>query len=326
MTASAPETASPAAATSPAHGTAPRYAWLALALSLLCMGVGHIYSGRITKGLLLYFAWLVVPVTGLILALLPPSAAGLVLLFLLPALGLILLYGYAAIDAAVSALTAGANYRLRDYNRKPVYLLLIVVGLSYPLGVLMGYRMLVYEAFFIPTSSMAPTVCRGDRVLANKIEPRSGMPKRGELIVFEHREQGRVYNYLKRVIAVSGDRIAIREGVVVLNGQPLPYEAAPKEAFPATADSPPGKWSVEVNSGTRYVIANDKPAAVRNTAPRNLGSQVIPEGHVFVMGDNRNRAKDSRTFGPVPVTAIRGRVDYLFYPAGSWQRFGVLGG
>src|SRR5688572_1287546 len=79
--------------------TSRRVPWVALALSFLSAGVGHLYCGRIVKGLPLYFAWVLVPLGCLIAAARPPSATGLALLLLLPAVAVLCVYVYAAIDA-----------------------------------------------------------------------------------------------------------------------------------------------------------------------------------------------------------------------------------
>ena len=97
--------------------TSRRVPWVALALSFLSAGVGHLYCGRIAKGLPLYFAWLLVPLGITIAALLPPSPTSFVLLVLLPVVIVFIVYLYAAIDAWRLAYQIGSGYSLRDYNR-----------------------------------------------------------------------------------------------------------------------------------------------------------------------------------------------------------------
>src|SRR5687768_2871393 len=101
--------------------TSRRVPWVALALSLLSAGVGHLYCGRIAKGLPLYFAWILVPLGCLIAVVLPPSAASLVALLLLPAVAVLGVYIYAAIDAWRLAYRIGSDYSPRDYNRAGIY-------------------------------------------------------------------------------------------------------------------------------------------------------------------------------------------------------------
>ena len=120
--------------------TSRRIPWIALALSFLSAGVGHLYCGRIAKALPLYFAWCLVPLCVTIAALAPPSAASLVVLVLLPVVAVIIVYWYAAIDAWRLAYQIGSDYTLRDYNRAGLYWLLIVVQLIYPIGLMAGVR------------------------------------------------------------------------------------------------------------------------------------------------------------------------------------------
>src|SRR5215510_81584 len=93
-----------------------RVPWVALALSLLSAGVGHLYCGRIAKGLPLYFAWLLLPICITIAALLPPSPTRFMVLVLLPVIIVLTVYLYAAIDAWRLASRIGVDYALRDYN------------------------------------------------------------------------------------------------------------------------------------------------------------------------------------------------------------------
>src|ERR1044072_9731930 len=105
--------------------TSRRVPWVALALSFLSAGVGHLYCGRIAKGLPLFFAWILVPLCISVAALVPPSPSALALLMLLPAFAVLIAYGYAAFDAWRLACQIGPGYSLRDYNRAAVYWLLI---------------------------------------------------------------------------------------------------------------------------------------------------------------------------------------------------------
>src|SRR3954465_3908814 len=100
--------------------TSRRVPWIALALSFLSAGVGHLYCGRIAKGLPLYFAWLLVPLGITTAALLPPSPTSFLLLFLLPVVIVFSVYFYAAADAWQLACQIGPEYSLRDYNRARV--------------------------------------------------------------------------------------------------------------------------------------------------------------------------------------------------------------
>ena len=301
--------------------TSRRIPWVALALSFLSAGVGHLYCGRITKGLFLYFAWFLVPLCVTIAALGPPSVGTLVLLVLLPIVVVIIVYCYAAIDAWRLAYKIGSDYTLRDYNRAAVYWLLIVVQMIYPIGLTAGVRGLVYEAFMVPASSMSPTILNGDRILVRKLLPLHHFPERGDLIVFRNPEPAGGTTFIKRVVAVAGDRVELKGERLLINGNEVERYRVPDESLRIFGEQVRGQVSYEVNSGHRYLVAYDD-------SPDELPTEgdfeaAISERHVFVLGDNRDRSKDSRHFGSIHIGDVIGYVDYIYWPAVSWSRFGV---
>jgi signal peptidase I len=306
--------------------TMRRVPWVALALSLLSAGVGHLYCGRISKGLPLYFAWILVPLGCLIAAVCPPSATGLVLLLLLPAVAVLGVYIYAAIDAWRLAGQMGSDYSPRDYNRAGVYVLLIVVQLAYAIGLLATVRGSVYEAFVIPTRSMNPTILEGDRILARKLLPQNHFPERGDLIVYRNPTPTGAVNYIGRVVALAGDQVEISGDRVTINGNVLERDRVPRESLQLLGEQASGRVAYEVNSGRRYLVSygesSDGDASHDRRAQEDFEA-TIPERHVFVLGDNRERARDSRHFGTVHMGDIVGYVDYVYWPSETWSRFGV---
>jgi signal peptidase I len=301
--------------------TSRRVPWVALALSFLSAGVGHLYCGRIAKGLPLYFAWLLVPLSITIAALLPPSPTSFVLLVLLPVVIVFSVYLYAAIDAWRVADQIGSDYSLRDYNRAGVYLLLIVVQLVYSVGLIAGVRGFMYEAFIIPTSSMSPTILSGDRFLARKLLPLHHAPKRGDLIVYRNPMPTAAAKYVGRVVAVAGDHLEIRGERLFINGKELERDRVPDESLKFLGEQVNGRVAFEENSGRRYLVAyGDSKDGGR---ARGDLEATIPERHVFVLGDNRDRAKDSRDFGSIHLADVVGDVEYIYWPSQSWSRFGV---
>ena len=301
--------------------TSRRVPWVALALSFLSAGVGHLYCGRIAKGLPLYFAWLLVPLGITIAALLPPSPTSFVLLVLLPVVIVFIVYLYAAIDAWRLADQIGPGYSLRDYNRAGVYWLLIVVQLVYSIGLIAGVRGFVYEAFRIPTSSMSPTILPGDRILARKLLTRDHVPKRGDLIVYRNPTPTGATKFIGRVVAVAGDHLEIRGERLFINGKELERDRVPDESLKFLGEQVNGRVAFEENSGRRYLVAyGDSKDGGRAQGDFDA---TIPERHVFVLGDNRDRAKDSRHFGSIHLADIVGYVEYIYWPSESWSRFGV---
>lgn len=301
--------------------TSRRIPWVAMALSFLSAGVGHIYCGRIYKGLLLYFAWFVIPLAASLGAIAGASLGTLFGLILLPALAVTVLYFYAACDAYSIAKATGPEYQLKDYNRAAIYWLLILVELVYPVGLTVGVREYVLEAFVLPTRSMAPNFLPGDRVLVNKLASRKEFPERGDVIVFRNPapEGGRVF--IKRVIAVAGDRLVIKGETVEVNGKQLERERVPVESLDAIREHLEGDVYYESQSGTRYLVMSGGGDTIENTIEST--DLVVPPHCVFVLGDNRMRSRDSRHFDPIHVGDVIGYVDYIFWPAESWSRFGV---
>jgi len=301
--------------------TSRRVPWVALALSFLAAGVGHLYCGRIAKGLPLYFAWLLVPLGITIAALLPPSPTSFVLLVLLPVLIVFSLYLHAAIDAWRLADQIGPSYSLRDYNRAGIYGLLIVVQLVYAIGLIAAVRGFVYEAFRIPSSSMSPTFLPGDRFLARKLLTRDHVPERGDLIVYRNPMPTGGSKFIGRVIAIAGDHVEIRGERVLINGNELERDRVPNESLKFLGDQVNGRVAFEENSGQRYLVAyGDSKDGGRAQGDFDA---TIPDRSVFVLGDNRDHSNDSRNFGSIHLADIVGYVEYIYWPSASWSRFGV---
>jgi signal peptidase I len=134
------------------------------------------------------------------------------------------------------------------------------------------------QAFWIPSPSMEPTLDVGDRVLVNKLSYKFHDVNRGDVVVFDRPsgastgENGEIKDLIKRVIAVGGDTIEAKEGNVFVNGEQI-----------------------------------DEDYLEPGTPTDNLPLTTIPEGQVFVMGDNRTNSEDSRIFGPIDEDAIVGR-------------------
>ena len=172
-------------------------------------------------------------------------------------------------------------------------------------------RTFVVQAFKIPSGSMKPTLEIGDHLLVNKFiygvrVPFIGQrvldfhtPQRDDVIVFIY-PQDETKDFIKRVKALPGERVEIRNKQLFVDGERIE---------------------------DLYGHFEDESGAMRN--PRdNFQSFVVPEGHVFVMGDNRDYSHDSRFWGPVPIDDILGKAFILYW---SWDaknfrpRWGRLG-
>lgn len=148
----------------------------------------------------------------------------------------------------------------------------------------------VMQAFFIPSPSMDPTLKVHDRVLVNKLSYHLHDVNRGDIVVFERppTEGEGIKDLIKRVIALPGESLVIDNGKVYIDGRLLdePYLQ-------------PG------------VVTHNRPEATR-CAPTN--PCVIPQGQVWVMGDNRDNSRDSRYFGPIAESTIVGRAFVKVWP------------
>ncbi len=145
-------------------------------------------------------------------------------------------------------------------------------------------RTFIVEPYMVEGPSMRPTLENHERLVVNKFIYTFTEPKKGEIIIFRYpRDPSR--DFIKRVIATGGDTIEIRSGRVYVNGE-LKNED--------------------------YIL--DKTKGSYNKA-------IVPEGHVFVMGDNRNNSEDSRfpDVGFVPFKLIKGKASAVFWPLDSWR-------
>ncbi len=209
---------------------------------------------------------------------------------------------------------SGAKKLVRQLMELP---LLVLVAF----GIAVLIKTFLAQAFFIPSGSMKPTLRNGDRVLVEKLSYRFGDPERGQVVVFAKtvlpgpqpdlpwdedlrnliREvlglpTGREEDYIKRIVAIGGDRITYegRPRRLEVNGRtvPQPYLKRPDRFSPAVT---PANCK-----GMHLLPAGD---ACR-----------VPAGRVFVMGDNRNKSMDSRVFGAVEENMLVGRAFVIIWP------------
>ncbi len=295
-----------------------RRPWIAVAFSVICTGLGHVYCGRIVKGLVLFLITLLFLPATMASALAEPSWA--VWAFYLPSAVVVILLGlYAVIDSYFVARRQKGPYALKEYNRAAIYILFALTGIAIPIVTALMVRIHAFEAFYVPVSSMAPNILKGDRFLVNKAAYRCKTPERGDVVVFRS-PPNRRQNFIKRVVGLPGDTVAVRGHDVYLNGQRLPREEMPKSASSAIGDQLEGKLYNETNAGKTYSVL----AAEGSSKVDDFEEITVPVGNYFVLGDNRDNSRDSRSFKFVPIGDILGRVQFVYFPAGSWSRFGVF--
>ena len=279
----------------------PRRAWIALLLSLLTVGLGHLYAGRGRRGAILFFLALAYVPAIQLLARMP--AGDYVLYALLGVIAFeIGLAFFAVVDATFAALRAERPYHARAYNHVGLYIGLVLVSTLWTTMSVSYLRAHAFEAFRLPTRSMEPTLAFGDRVLVNKF--RVEHLQLGDVVVFRAPENPD-RTFIKRVIGMPGDRVRIDEnGAVFLNDRPF--------SKPASGSSKKGAQRLREGTTDRiwYVHGGEQQA---------FEIDEVPAGHVYVLGDNRPQSMDSRRFGPVPLGDVTGVLQHIVSPNRGWR-------
>jgi len=302
-----------------------RWPWLAVTLSVIMSGLGHIYCGRFVKGLVLTFlSCILIPVISGILSVGHSSVRIVVIITALVASSVVWLF--AIIDSGYTAKRTADSYTPKDYNRWYVYVILVMMGTGGSTQIAFNVRATLLEAFRVPSASNYPTIDPNDRLLANKLAYKNSDPKRGDLIVFLN-PTDRGQNYIKRVVAIAGDTVEIKEGQLYVNDEKLQRkvlaQSTPDNIRVEVKGEPlEGDIFEETNGDSKYkIFLTGSPDDITSS---DFAKITVPEHHCFVLGDNRMNSYDSRHFGPIPLATVKGRADYLYWPAKDWSRFGRI--
>lgn len=262
----------------------PRRPWIAALLTLVTRGLGHLYSGNLRRGLILFGIdqLLLLSFAASILVITP----NLIILTMILT-GSLAFVGFCVVDAVLIARQGKANYELKKYNRWFAYVgYFVVLSLLFSTIVSSIIKANFVEAFKIPSGAMVPTVLIGDHLLADKFVYKTNDPKRGDIVIFPCPEDPS-RTFIKRLIAVEGDVVEIRNKKLFIN---------------------------EREQQEEYIVNTDP--HIRTDQRDNYGPLKVPPGQLFFMGDNRDQSYDSRFYGFVPKDTIKGKAVMLYW---SWN-------
>ena len=200
-----------------------------------------------------------------------------------------------------------------DFSPQPLnWLFDVVESLVWAFFIAMIIRLVLFQTFYIPSGSMEPTLYEGDRIVANKLIYKLRQPNRGEVLIFKvysYFNEGEMDNqfaqkfmpmgrssfspnsdlgerfllrdYIKRVAALPGDEVEVRNQRLYINGDPV--------------EEP---WITDQKYDFNY----------------EFGPETVPEGHLFVLGDNHRNSQDSHKLGYLPISNVVGKALFVFYP------------
>lgn len=209
-----------------------------------------------------------------------------------------------------------------------------VKAIVWALAVALLIRQFFFQAFRIPTGSMKETLQVHDYLFANKFIygaktpdrltipflnltliddlphlklPAVRQPRQGDIIVFEFPED-RNQDYIKRCVAVAGDTVLVRDGILTVNGQV--YESNFAEYGGDHSCIP--NWRDPDRCPPPHSLL-DPVSYHRGVYNRQFGPYVVPEGHLFMMGDNRYNSMDSRYWGPLPLELVKAKAEIIYW-------------
>ena len=256
----------------------PREPWIAGVLTFFVVGLGHFYFGDVKRGIVLFLCAMLIYIFAYSSPLIY-FPIGLIIAII----GSITYGVYCIIDAVRGARVFKGHYLMKKYNRWYIYLLCWFVAVLITSIFRTTVKANIVEAYKIPAGSMRETLQVGDQLFANKLIYKISEPKRGDIIIFPSPTDPSL-DFIKRVIGLGGETIEIVDKDVIINGNVL---QEPYNNYFATAAR--GKY----------------------------GPVKIPEDSLFVMGDNRDNSLDSRHWGFLKKSSVKGKAVKIYW---SWDK------
>ena len=293
----------------------PRSPSFALIMSMVLPGFGQLYNGEVNKAIWLFLGFALLSVPGVALVALYLPGGWMMPALLLSLTATLSLWAYGMFDAWRQA-RLRREYMPERWQVSGAYLLVLIICNALALPLLIDYvRTHQVESFRIPSASMEPTVLKGDILFADKRYNCGGCKhriRRGDIAIFTY-PNDRTLKYIKRIIALPGDRVQIKGKDIRVNGNPL---------SPQSGAAAPGMETVESEGDRRWRVLWGQ-----SDQPPPDADLVVPPGQVFVLGDNRSASTDSRRFGTVPMQDVVGKARQIWFAHGPegirWQRLGL---
>ena len=258
-------------------------------LSSVTPGLGQVYNGQMVKGILFYLATflfvILLSFTGLQF-----SFYGLMAIILLA----LFLWLFIVVESFIAAAKLKSS-TLKPYNKWYIYLIIVVLsfGIDLALTDFFVKDVLGIRGFRIHTDSMLPTLQKGDCIMIRLKHYTSRKPERGDLVMIKN-PNNPSQELIKRVVGLEGEKFEIINKRVFINNRPL------QEDYKIHTDS-----SVYVRKLSPY----------DNSIRDNCGPVIVPWGHCFVLGDNRDNSMDSRHWGSVSLENIKAKALYIYLSA-----------
>lgn len=267
-------------------------------LSFIAPGSGQLYNGFFSKGILFVCLYFVLPVFLFRLGL-HNKLSG----FLTVIVFLVCFWIFVIADAFFGA-RKRTDYILKPYNKVLIYILifLLINGTLLIPTKIMTEKILGFGVYKILTGSMKPALSINDCLISDLTNVKNDDLIRGDFVIFLYPKDP-TKEFLKRIIALEGEKIEIRDKQVYINDEPI------------TED-------YKVHNDERIFTRNEN-YQYENYIRDNYGPEIVPVGHCFVLGDNRDNSSDSRFWGFLPVSNIKGKPLFIYW-AREKNRIGKL--